>query len=77
MNISGPTTYDGSEGGDGEAGYWFVHTLGEIVTACISNGFQLQRLEEHPHSNREEDYAIYENQSAQLPLCYTLVAQAK
>jgi hypothetical protein len=26
--------------------------------------------------NREEDYAVYENRSAQLPLCYTLVAQA-
>jgi SAM-dependent methyltransferase len=69
-------TYDGSDGGAGETGYWFVHTLGDIVTACVRNGFQLQRLEEHPHLNREEDYAIYENQSAQLPLCYTLVAQA-
>jgi hypothetical protein len=69
-------TYDGSNGGAGETGYWFVHTLGEIVTACVQNGMQLQRLEEHPHHNREVDYDIYQNQSAQMPLSYTLVAQA-
>lgn len=76
VKIEEAITYDGSDGGLGETGYWFVHTLGDIVTACVRNGFQLQLLEEHPHLNREEDYAIYENQRAQLPLCYTLVAQA-
>ena len=69
-------TYDGSDGGKGEAGYWFVHTLGEIVTACVGSGMVLQRLEEHPHHNREVDYDIYQDQVAQLPLCYTLAAQA-
>jgi len=69
-------TYDGSDGGVGETGYWFVHTLGEIVTACAHSGMQLQRLEEHPHHNREVDYDIYEHQAAQMPLSYTLVAQA-
>jgi SAM-dependent methyltransferase len=76
VKIEEAITYDGPSGGVGETGYWFVHTLGEIVTACVNNGFQIQRLEEHPHLNREEDYAIYENQSAQLPLCYTLVVRA-
>jgi SAM-dependent methyltransferase len=76
MRIEGAITYDGSDGGDGETGYWFVHTLGEIVTACVQTGFRLQHLTEHPHLNREIDYAIYENQAAQIPLCYTLVAQA-
>jgi hypothetical protein len=52
------------------------HTFREIVTAWVSNEFQIQRLEEHPHLNREEDYAIYENQAAHLPLGYTLVVQA-
>lgn len=52
------------------------HTFREIVTACVSNEFQIQRLEEHPHLNREEDYAIYDNQAAHLPLGYTLVVQA-
>lgn len=69
-------TYDGSDGGLGEASYWFIHTLGDIVTACVQGGFKLQRLEEHPHLNREVDYEIYQNQAAQIPLCYTLVAEA-
>lgn len=76
VKVEKAITYDGSDGGVGETGYWFVHTLGDIVTACVKAGFQIQRLEEHPHLNREEDYAIYENRPAQLPLCYTLVARA-
>lgn len=76
VRIDEQITYDGSHGGDGETGYWFIHTLGEIVTACAQSGLRVQRLEEHPHSNRETDYAIYEDQPAQMPLCYTLVAEA-
>lgn len=69
-------TYDGSDGGPGETGYWFVHSLGEIVTACVQSGMRLLRLEEHPHHNREVDYDIYQNRFAQMPLSYTLVAKA-
>ncbi len=76
IRVEGAITYDGSDGGDGETGYWFVHTLGEIVTECVQNGLRLQQLTEHPHLNREVDYAKYENQAAQMPLCYTMVAQA-
>ncbi|MGY0198824.1 hypothetical protein [Leptothrix sp. BB-3] len=76
MKIEGAITYDGSDGGAGATGYWFVHGLGDIVTACASQGFHIERLEEHPHSNREVEYDIYEKQSAQLPLSYTLVARA-
>lgn len=75
LRIEGAITCDGSDGGDGETGYWFVHTLVEIVTACVQNSLRLQQLTEHPHLNREVDYAIYENQMAQIPLCYTLIAQ--
>lgn len=77
VKIEQAITYDGSDGGIGEAGYWFVHTLGDIVTACADHRFHIQRLEELPHLNREQDYVIYQNQVAQLPLCYTLVAQAR
>lgn len=77
IRIEEAITYDGSDGGSGETGYWFLHTLGEIVTACVQSGLQVQRLQEHPHLNREVEYAIYENQVAQLPLCYTLVAEAR
>lgn len=68
-------TYDGSDGGEGAASYWFIHTLGEIVTACVQAGLQIERLTEHPHCNREVEYEQYQGQAAQLPLCYTLVAR--
>jgi SAM-dependent methyltransferase len=74
--IQGAITYDGSDGGAGPTGYWFVHTMGEILTACVQSGFRLTRLEEHAHLNREVEYAIYEHQAAQIPLSYTLVAEA-
>lgn len=68
-------TYDGSDGGEVAASYWFIHTLGEIVTACAQAGLQIERLTEHPHSIREVEYDQYRNREAQLPLCYTLVAR--
>jgi len=67
-------TYDGTEGSVGAAGYWFIHTLGDIVTACVQSGLKLRSLTEHPHLNREVEYAVYENQKAQIPLSYTLIA---
>ncbi|WP_410003705.1 hypothetical protein [Pseudomonas oryzihabitans] len=68
-------TYDGADHGQGAPGYWYIHTLGAIVTACLQAGLALQRLEEHPHSNREVDYDRYQDQQAQLPMSFTLVAQ--
>ncbi len=68
-------TYDGSAGVPGPTSYWFTHGLGEIVTACIDAGFQIERLSEHAHSNREVAYDIYEGCDAQIPMCFTLVAR--
>ena len=68
-------TYDGSDGGEGAQSYWFIHTLGEIVTACVQAGLNIERLTEHPHCNREVEYEQYAGQAAQLPLCYTLVVR--
>ncbi|WP_144954414.1 class I SAM-dependent methyltransferase [Pseudomonas oryzihabitans] len=68
-------TYDGLDHGQGAPSYWHIHTLGAIVTACLDAGLRLQRLEEHPHSNREADYDGYIGQTAQLPMSFTLVAQ--
>lgn len=68
-------TYDGSPGTDGPTSYWFTHTLGDVVTGCIKAGLTIERLSEHPHSNREVDSDMYEGRAAQLPLCYTLVAR--
>jgi hypothetical protein len=68
-------TYDGSDGGEGAPAYWFIHTLGEIVSACAQAGLIIERLTEHPHCNREVEYEKYQQRTAQLPLCYTLVAR--
>ena len=68
-------TYDGSREQTSIDSYWFTHTLGEIVTACAAAGFTIERLREHPHSNREVDYDIYTQRPAQLPMCFTLVAR--
>lgn len=67
--------YDGLDHGQGAPSYWHIHTLGAIVTACLQAGLALQRLEEHPRSNREVDYDRYQDQQAQLPMSFTLVAQ--
>ncbi|WP_314386658.1 class I SAM-dependent methyltransferase [Pseudomonas brenneri] len=66
--------YEGASNSAVAASYWFVYTLGEIVSAAIAAGLQINHLQEYPHSNREELYDQYENQSAQLPMCYTLTA---
>lgn len=68
-------TYDGSDRTEAPASYWFVHTLGDIVTACAAAGLRIDRLTEYPHSNREVDYDVYRDQDAQLPMCYLLVAR--
>jgi len=68
-------TYDGSNAGKGTRSFWFAHPLGAIVTAIAQAGLQVERLTEHPHSNREVDYDHYQNQPAQLPLSYTLIAR--
>ena len=70
-------TYDGSDGVAGPALFWFSHTMGDIVTACVRAGFEIERLTEHPHSNREVDYDIYEGREAQVPMCFTLVARKR
>ena len=66
--------YEGQTDAGGPTSYWYVHTLGSIVTAAIGAGLQIEHLQEYPHSNREELYDRYEHQPAQLPLCFTLTA---
>ena len=75
MTWSETITYDGSAGEPGPTSYWFTHGLGEIVTACVEAGLAIERLTEHPHSNREVDYDIYEGQEEQIPMSYTLVTR--
>jgi SAM-dependent methyltransferase len=68
-------TYDGSDAGKGARSYWFAHPLGAIVTAIAAAGLRIESLTEHPHSNREIEFDKYQNQPAQLPLSYTLIAK--
>lgn len=66
--------YEGQDAVAGPTSYWFVHTLGEVVSAAICADLQVRHLQEYAHSNREELYDQYEHQPAQLPLCFTLTA---
>ncbi len=67
-------TYDGSTPEGGAESYWFSHSLSHIITSILDADLCIARFEEFAHSNREVDYAIYENQTAQLPMCYILQA---
>jgi hypothetical protein len=40
-------TYDGTDDGQTAASYWFVHTMGDILTACARAGLILERLTDH------------------------------
>ncbi|QDH65257.1 class I SAM-dependent methyltransferase [Pseudomonas azotoformans] len=66
--------YEGQGEVAGPTSYWYVHTLGDVVSAAIAAQLQIDHLQEYAHSNREELYDQYEHQPAQLPLCFTLAA---
>jgi len=68
-------TYDGSTPEGGAESYWYTHTLSHILTSILDADLRITRFEEFAHSNREVDYAIYENQPAQVPMCYLLEAR--
>lgn len=58
-----------------ETSYWFMHPLGDVVTACLEQGFVLEHLREYPHNVSSDNFAIYENRDAQFPLSYSLIAR--
>jgi SAM-dependent methyltransferase len=66
--------YEGDAPVNGSPNYWFVHRLSDIFTALLDAGLQIAHFREYAHRNREETYAVYEGQRAQLPMCYTLAA---
>lgn len=72
--VDSAITYDGRSGHAAPTSYWYIHKMSDIITGMISAGLTITGFEEHAHSNREVDYAIYENRSAQLPMCFTLTA---
>jgi ubiquinone/menaquinone biosynthesis C-methylase UbiE len=69
-----PIVYEGKVEQQAAPSYWFVHNLGDIFSGAIAAGLQINHFKEYPHSNREELYDRYQQQDAQLPLCFTWVA---
>ncbi|WP_394701487.1 class I SAM-dependent methyltransferase [uncultured Roseibium sp.] len=75
QEVTEAITYDGKDHGEGETGYWFIHPLGEIVTACAQARLGIVELREYGHTIREPEYDLYEGRPAQIPMSYSLVAQ--
>lgn len=75
LKEEGLISYDGVDHGQGETGYWFIHSMGQIVTSCIAAGLALSSLKEFGHSIREPEYDIYEGRDAQIPMSFLLQAK--
>lgn len=73
--VTDAISYDGKNHGKGETGYWFIHPIGEIVTACAQSGLGIKELKEFGHTIREPEYDIYAGRAAQIPMSYCLVAK--
>lgn len=69
-----PIVYEGKVEQQAPSSYWFVHSLGDIFSGAIAAGLQINHFKEYPHSNREALYDRYQQQDAQLPMCFTWVA---
>lgn len=68
--------YDGAtDEKSGAVGYWFIHPLGEIITAISAAGLRIAALTEYAHSNREPEYDKYEEWDVAVPMSYTLIAK--
>ena len=67
--------YDGKLSWQSPKQYWFVHTLADIFTAFIDQGLSIEVFQEFPHNISSTEYNIYNDQTAQLPQSYMLVAR--
>jgi len=54
--------------------YWFVHTLGDIVTALVESGLAVCYLEEQPR-DISAGHRRQANSGVAIPLSYTLLAK--
>ena len=59
----------------GETQYWFVHKLSDIMTASLERGLAIEHVREYPHNISSAEFDIYNDQAAQLPASYILVAR--
>jgi len=72
--IESPIVYEAEIDGKCKPSYWFAHNISEIISAVVGCSLRVSHFKEYPHSNREELYDCYQNQFAQLPMCFTLCA---
>jgi SAM-dependent methyltransferase len=75
LKEDGLISYDGVDHGMGETGYWFMHSIGQIVTSCVAAGLAVTSLKEFGYSIREPDYDIYEGREVQIPMSFLLQAR--
>jgi SAM-dependent methyltransferase len=75
LKEEGLISYDGVDHGSGETGYWFIHSIGHIVTSCVSAGLAVSSLKEFGYSIREPEYDNYEGRDAQIPMSFLLQAK--
>lgn len=54
--------------------YWFSHTMTDILGGSLANGLRLTHFEEFPH-DISNLFASFEEQTYQLPLCFTMIAE--
>jgi SAM-dependent methyltransferase len=67
--------YEQRDAAQGETSYWFVHTLGDLITACLERDLALVHFAESPVNISSDQFDVYAHQAAQLPLSYTLTAK--
>jgi SAM-dependent methyltransferase len=71
----GAIVYDGTPDVPGEPQYWFVHKLSDIMSAGLERGLAVEHFREYPHNISSAEFDIYNEQGAQLPVSYVLVAR--
>ncbi|MFJ4371615.1 class I SAM-dependent methyltransferase [Pseudomonas japonica] len=69
--------YEGKGADNGHPSYWHIHSLGDVLTGIADAGLRLRLFTEHPHSNREDIYDVYEDGAHKIPMCFTLVAEKR
>ncbi|MFP8879947.1 MAG: class I SAM-dependent methyltransferase [Myxococcota bacterium] len=67
--------YEQKDAGEGGTSYWFVHTLGDLISACLDRDLALVHFAESPANISSDVFDVYADQAAQLPLSYTLTAR--
>ena len=68
--------YDGSATPEVAPYYWFVHPLGDTVTAALEAGLRLERLREYPDNISSVEYDVLATRpGVELPLSYLMTAR--